>query len=80
MHSLINTINTLRQSNSQGSSAHVTKLLAENIFRDLRAYGLRDKDIVAVSSEILNRLTLEIRSRNRTTPDLALGDMESTTR
>ena len=63
MHSLINTMNSLKQSSAQGTSVNVTKALAENIFKDLRSHGLRDKDIVAVSSELLNRLTLEIRSR-----------------
>lgn len=42
----------------------MTKVIAENIFKDLRAYGLGDKDIVAVSSEILNRLTDDLKSRN----------------
>lgn len=63
MHSLMNTINSLKQSGAQSSSVNMTKVIAENIFRDLRSHGLRDKDIVAVSSEILNRLTLDIRSR-----------------
>ena len=38
--------------------------IAETIFRDLKSYGLCDKDIVAVSSEILNHLTVDIRQRN----------------
>ena len=42
----------------------MTKAIAENIFKDLRAYGLADKDIVAISSEILNRLTDDLKSRN----------------
>lgn len=63
MHSLINTIQSLKQSSTQASSANTNKVLAETIFKDLRSYGLRDKDIVAISSELLNRLTLEIRSR-----------------
>lgn len=45
------------------NAVDMTKLIAENIFRDLRSYGLQDKDIVAVSSELLNHLTVEIRSR-----------------
>jgi hypothetical protein len=63
MHSLINTIQSLQQSNAQTSSVNTTKVLAETIFRDLRSCGLRDKDIVAVSSELLNRLTLDIQAR-----------------
>jgi len=64
MHSLINTIQSLQQSNAQVSSVNTTKAIAENIFRDLRNCGLRDKDIVAVSSELLNRLTLDIQARS----------------
>ena len=44
----------------------MTKMIAENIFRDLKSYGLEDKDIVAVSSELLSKLTLDIRSRQST--------------
>ena len=46
------------------SPIDMTKLIAENIFKDLRSFGLQDKDIVAVSSQLLNHLTLEIRSRS----------------
>jgi hypothetical protein len=63
MHSLINTIQSLQQSNAQMSSANTMKVIAETIFEDLKTSGLRDKDIVAVSSEILNRLTLDIQAR-----------------
>lgn len=44
-------------------SVDMTKMIAENIFKDLKSYGLQDKDIVAVSSELLNKLTLDIRAR-----------------
>ena len=47
----------------QQDSVDMTKMIAENIFKDLKSYGLQDKDIVAVSSELLNKLTLDIRSR-----------------
>lgn len=63
MHSLINTIQSLQQSNAQTSSVNATKVIADTIFRDLRSHGLRDKDIVAISSELLNRLTLDIQAR-----------------
>lgn len=43
------------------------KLIAENIFRDLKSYGLQDKDIVAVSSELLSHLSTDIRVRNSDT-------------
>ena len=64
MHTLLNTIKNIRQSPNYNSSANMTKVIAENIFKDLRAYGLADKDIVAISSEILNRLTDDLKSRN----------------
>jgi hypothetical protein len=63
MHSLINTINLLKQAENQATSGQMTKMIAENIFRDLRSYGLRDKDIVAVSSELLGKLTTDIQER-----------------
>ena len=50
------------QSQSQGT-VEMTKMIAENIFRDLKSYGLQDKDIVAVSSELLSKLTSDIRAR-----------------
>lgn len=66
MHSLINTINLLKQAENQATSGQMTKMIAENIFRDLRSYGLRDKDIVAVSSELLGKLTSDIQERGFT--------------
>lgn len=48
----------------QSASIDMTKMIAENIFRDLRSYGLDDKDIVAVSSELINHLTSDIRTRH----------------
>jgi hypothetical protein len=44
-------------------SSDMPKMIAENIFRDLKSYGLDDKDIVAVSSELLSRLSSDIRVR-----------------
>ncbi len=40
------------------------RLLAEDIFQDLKAKGLSDKDILSVSSEILGKLTSDIKKRN----------------
>jgi hypothetical protein len=51
---------------NQIAMAHSNKMIAENIFNDLRAYGLIDKDIVAVSSEILNKLTDDLKMRYKT--------------
>ena len=67
MHTLLNTIKNISQSPNYNSSANMTKVIAENIFKDLRAYGLADKDIVAISSEILNKLTDDLKSRNERT-------------
>ena len=40
------------------------KSIADDIFNNLKSNGLADKDIVAVSSEILSRLTEDIKRRN----------------
>lgn len=65
MHSLMNTINALKQTNAQSVGTVPSHTdIAASIFRDLRSWGLRDKDIVAVSSELLNHLTADIRERN----------------
>lgn len=64
MHTLLNSIKSTNQSPNLNSSANNTKTIAENIFKDLKAYGMSDKDIVAISSEILNKLTHDLRSRN----------------
>lgn len=65
MHPLMSTLNALQQSKNQTASTIPNhREIAESIFRDLRAWGLRDKDIVAVSSELLNRLTSDIRARD----------------
>ena len=64
MHTLLNTIKNISQSPNYNSSASMTKVIAESIFKDLKASGLADKDIVAISSEILNKLTDDLKSRN----------------
>ncbi|WP_186646600.1 hypothetical protein [Fluviispira vulneris] len=63
MHTLLNTIKNMNQSSNLGTSANMTKLIAESIFKDLKSHGFADKDIVAVSSEILNKLTDDLRNR-----------------
>ncbi|RDB37261.1 hypothetical protein [Spirobacillus cienkowskii] len=64
MNSFLNTIKNISQSPNYSSSANLTKAIAENLFKDLREYGLADKDIVAISSEILNKLTDDLKNRN----------------
>ena len=41
------------------------RLLAEHIFNDLRSQGLKDKDIVKISSELLSQLSKDILMRNK---------------
>lgn len=63
MHTLLNTIKNMSQASTYSSSANMTKMIAESIFKDLKSSGLADKDIVAVSSELLNKLTDDLKSR-----------------
>ncbi len=62
MQATTKTLSPHSESTGQEKS-DMPKMIAENIFRDLRSYGLQDKDIVAVSSELLGRLTSEIKTR-----------------
>ena len=43
----------------------MTKVIAENIFKDFEHTVLLIKIIVAISSEILNKLTDDLKSRNK---------------
>ena len=64
MHSLVNTLQSLQQQPNQAAGApSSSKAIAESIFKELRSFGLKDKDIVVVSSELLSRLTLDIQAR-----------------
>jgi hypothetical protein len=49
-----------------GSQWNTAKSIAENIFSELKNKGLKDKDIVSVSSELLSRLTADIQTRRET--------------
>ena len=44
------------------------KHIAETIFSELRNQGLKDRDIVSVSSELLSRLTADIQTRQEALP------------
>ncbi|MFZ9519470.1 MAG: hypothetical protein ACO3A4_03240 [Silvanigrellaceae bacterium] len=55
--------NTLAALNPQASQPINNKSLAESIFRDLRRHGLKDKDIVSLSSELIAQLTNDIKLR-----------------
>lgn len=65
MQSLVHVIAGLRETSAQPSSANLSKAIADNIFQELKQSGLKDKDIVAVSSELLGMLTSEIQERHR---------------
>ncbi|MBM3382571.1 MAG: hypothetical protein FJY29_09050 [Betaproteobacteria bacterium] len=60
MDTLTNTLNAIRQ---QGAQPLNNKVLADCLFRDLRQHGLKDKDIVSLSSELIAQLTNDIKDR-----------------
>jgi hypothetical protein len=47
------------------ASVATNKQRAEFIFTELRSQGLKDRDIVSISSELLSRLTSEIQTRSQ---------------
>ncbi|NBW81935.1 hypothetical protein EBR21_09290 [bacterium] len=55
--------NALAAINPQTAQPINNKTLAENLFRDLRRQGLKDKDIVSLSSELIAQLTNDIKLR-----------------
>jgi len=63
METLVNTLNAIRQQAAQSTQPLNNKVLAENLFRDLRLQGLKDKDIVSLSSELIAQLTNDIKVR-----------------
>jgi aconitase A len=63
METLTNTLNAIRQQATQSTQPINNKVLAENLFRDLRLQGLKDKDIVNLSSELIAQLTNDIKLR-----------------
>jgi hypothetical protein len=63
METLVNTLNAIRQQALQGTQPVNNKLLADCLFKDLRQQGLKDKDIVNLSSELIAQLTNDIKLR-----------------
>jgi hypothetical protein len=63
MDTLTNTLNAIRQQSAQGAQPLNNKVLADCLFRDLRQHGLKDKDIVSLSSELIAQLTNDIKNR-----------------
>ena len=59
MHSSEKYIGNLRD-----APLHTPQLIAENIFNELKSSGLSYKDILTVSSEILGKLTLDLKDRS----------------
>lgn len=62
MQSLVSLMQQLKQSGAQSSSVNLHKVIADNIFNDLRSHGMREKDIIAVSSELIAKLTTELQA------------------
>ncbi len=63
METLAHTLNAIRQQAAQSTQPINNKILAENLFRDLKQQGLKDKDIVNLSSELIAQLTNDIKVR-----------------
>jgi outer membrane murein-binding lipoprotein Lpp len=63
MDSMANTLNAIRQQANQSTQPINNKVLADCLFRDLRLQGLKDKDIVSLSSELIAQLTNDIKVR-----------------
>lgn len=63
MKSLIHIIASVKQSGAEAVAANLPSVIADNIFKELRSSGLRDKDIVAVSSELIGRLRDDLEAR-----------------
>jgi len=63
METLAHTLNAIRQQAAQSTQPINNKVLAENLFRDLKLQGLKDKDIVNLSSELIAQLTNDIKVR-----------------
>lgn len=63
MDTLANTLNAIRQQAAQNSQPLNNKVLADCLFRDLKQHGLKDKDIVSLSSELIAQLTSDIKAR-----------------
>ena len=63
MDTLVNTLNAIRHQASQSNQPVNNKVLADCLFRDLKQQGLKDKDIVSLSSELIAQLTNDIKVR-----------------
>lgn len=63
MDTLAHTLNAIKQQASQSTQPLSNKVLADCLFRDLKLHGLKDKDIVNISSELIAQLTNDIKSR-----------------
>jgi hypothetical protein len=82
METLTNTLNAIRQQATQSTQPINNKVLAENLFRDLRLQGLKDKDIVNLSSELIAQLTndIKVRAEKIHSADAATQSSEKLTR
>lgn len=65
MMSIVQIINQFKQSDLSATSESLSKTIADNIFDNLKSSGLRDKDIVAISTELLGRLTSDLQERQK---------------
>lgn len=63
MQNLIQILSKARETSAAPSAPNLPKTVAESLFRELRSSGFNDKDIVALSSELIGQLTGEILAR-----------------
>lgn len=50
------------------TDARAVRILAKTIYRELRAAGLGDKEVVSVASELLSQLSSDVRDRSKAPP------------
>ena len=50
------------------TDARAVRILAKTLYKELRAAGLGDKEVVSVASELLSQLSNEVRGRSTLPP------------
>lgn len=61
-----NMAQTVTQSSSQDPRA--VAILAKNIYREFRAGGFSERDVMALAGELLSLVTTDVKSRQHETP------------
>ncbi len=50
------------------TDSRAVRILAKTLYRDLRAAGLGDKEVVSIASELLSQLSSDVRGRSASPP------------